>query len=231
MALTRGTAMVVALLLLAAGTSAAKLLPYDKVDLDEFLTETQKGSPDPNRLLLIDWTPVEYWAVVLAQDPTVSKEDREEFIEGAKSHTLIGVADGHISAAGGVTYRSEAWIRSRLRVKDAKGRYYYPLQTDELPSDVRVLLASMGPMMAALVGELGENMHFFAFPNQDSDGKRIDDPRGKGRFLIILGSEEYSYRLPLGSLLAKKTCPTCREKHSGAFSYCPYDGAKLPEPN
>jgi hypothetical protein len=60
-------------------------------------------------------------------------------------------------------------------------------------------------------------------------GRNISDATKEGVYYIEVGEKEFRWKLPLGSLLPPKICPVCKEKLSGAYKYCPWDGTKLPE--
>lgn len=87
----------------------------------------------------------------------------------------------------------------------------------------------MKPLFANMLGPMGQNMVFFLFPSNNKEGQKIADSKKEGSFSVEMGEREFRWRLPLGSLLPPKICPTCGEKLSGAYKFCPWDGTKLPE--
>lgn len=76
---------------------------------------------------------------------------------------------------------------------------------------------------------MGQNLLVFLFPAVGKDNQKIADAKKAGSFAVNIGKLEYKWRLPLGSVVPPKICPKCGEKLSGAYTYCPYDGTKLPE--
>jgi len=80
-----------------------------------------------------------------------------------------------------------------------------------------------------MLGPTGQNTHFFLFPAKNEKGQKIAEAKKEGTFSVELNEREFSWRLPLSSLLPPKICPTCGEKLSGAYKFCPWDGSKLPE--
>jgi len=71
-------------------------------------------------------------------------------------------------------------------------------------------------------------MHFIVFSAVDKAGNRIADPMVKGAFSVKMHNKEFKWKLPLSSLLPAQTCGKCKERLKGNWSFCPYDGAKLP---
>jgi hypothetical protein len=73
------------------------------------------------------------------------------------------------------------------------------------------MLVMMKPVLANMLGPLGQNMHFFLFPAQTKAGARIAGATEKGHFKIKLGENEFTWRLPLDALLPGKVCTGCHE--------------------
>ncbi|MEW6200611.1 MAG: zinc ribbon domain-containing protein [bacterium] len=208
----------------AIGTAANK-----NISLEELIKETQKMSPKPNEMTMVWWIPEEFWQITFSQGE-ISEEDVKELLAVVSPYTIFVVVEGKIGVIGNVTYSSEDEILNKLKVIDTRGVSRVPLIGDETETaDIKTFMSILKPIIANMLGPLGENMHFFLFPSSDEDGKKIYDPMKEGTFTILLGEEEFKWRLPLGSLLSPKVCPKCGEKLSGAYKYCPWDGTKLPE--
>jgi len=76
-------------------------------------------------------------------------------------------------------------------------------------------------------GAGGESTHFYLFRARDEAGREIANARGEGRFSVVVGEMEFAWELPVAAFLPRKVCPDCGRKLSGAFDFCPYDGAEL----
>ena len=200
-----------------------------QVNLNELVSETQKGSQKPDEITLIWWIPEEFWRESFAQDNSITSDGAEEFIKILRPYTLVALVDGKMGTFGGITYRSEADVRKILQIKDRYGTYYSPLGKDKIDSDTSNFLAMMKPMIANILGPMGQNMNFFVFPARDNKGQKIVEAKKKGTFSIKLGENEYRWRLPLSSLLPPKICPRCKEIGSGAWNFCPWCGTELPK--
>ncbi|UCG51919.1 MAG: hypothetical protein JSW58_17430 [Candidatus Latescibacterota bacterium] len=213
--------------LLIFGWVSLSFAQDEKVDINALVQEIQKMSDETDEMTLVWWIPEEFWLVSFAQDPSVTETQTQEFLSVLRPYTIIAVVDGTLGPFGGVTYRPEAEIRSTIRIKDNQGTRYQPLGEDEVGADTKSLLAMMKPVFVNMFGPMGENMHFVIFPAKDKEGRRIGEAKREGAFSVSLGEREFRWRLPLGSLLPPKICPTCGEKLSGAYGFCPWDGAEL----
>ncbi len=199
-----------------------------KPDLPALIRETQKMSASPTRLELVWWIPVEYWRVANAGNPAVSEELKAQVEKVLHNYTLIAVVDADVGLFGSMAFRSKPRIARSLALVDKDGETIAALAEDRVDRDARNLVAAMQPILAGALGNLGKSMHFFFFPAVNSKGRRIAQAKEEGRFTVKLGKTEFSWRLPLGALLPPKICPKCRAKLSGAFKFCPWDGARLP---
>lgn len=214
----------VLLLCLCAGTAAAQA---GRIDFDALTNDTQKSSPDPERMSLVWWIPEEYWRVALSQDPTVTKSETEGFLATVRPYLIFAVADGRIGLSGNVTYKSEQVIRNSLQVIDARGTVYRPIAIEKVEPGTKAVLSMMKPTLTNMLGGLGENLHFVVFTARDAAGQRIADPLKEGAFSLKLGEDLFKWRLPLGSLLPPKSCPADGEQLNGAWKFCPWHGEKL----
>lgn len=219
---------VFAAVLLLCGWVRTGLAQESEVSLNAVLAETQKMSDEVDEMTLVWWAPEEFWQISFAQDPTVTEAEAEEFVEVLRPYTLIVAADGTIGQFGGVTYKSEADIRAGIQIRDNQGTPYRPLSEDKIDADAKNLLSMMKPVLVNIIGPMGQNMYFFLFPSKTKKGQKIADAKKEGVFSVELGERKFRWRLPLASLLPLKMCPTCGEKLSGAYKFCPWDGTNLP---
>ena len=212
----------------AAHASSSTTAQAVRIDIDALTNETQKGSPVPDDATLVWWIPEEFWRGSLTQDPSMTASQVEQFLKVVRPYTVVVVADGKVGPLGGITYKPEPAIRSCIKIRDTDGATYAPLAADAIAADAKNLLSVMKPVLENALGPAGKNMHFFVFPGKSKKGQPIASARTAGSFTILLADREFRWRLPLGSLMPTSACPKCSEKVSGAFKFCPWDGAKLP---
>jgi hypothetical protein len=199
----------------------------DRIDLQMLVQETQKMSQDSKEMTLVWWLPEQFWLASLAQHPTVSKAMTDQFVETIRPYTMIAVIDGKMGAFGGVTYTSEATVRTNTKLEDAVGRSYAPLREDKVDADTKNLMQMMKPVLVNMLGPMGQNMHFILFQSKDKGDRSIADAKRDGSFKVIVGSKEFKFRLPLGSVLPPKYDPKTGEKFPGNYNYNPFTGSKL----
>lgn len=196
--------------------------------LNALIQETQKKSERTGEISFVWWIPQEYWQLSFAQNPTITPEQSEKVLSVFRPYTIIAVVDGKTNPSAGITYRSEGDIRSGIKLKDRSGATYLPLGDEQISVETKSFLAAMKPVLANVLGPMGQNMYFFVFPAQDSAAQDIANATKEGSFSVELGEgRAFSWELPLSSLLSLKTCPACGKKLNGAYKYCPWDGTKL----
>jgi len=132
-----------------------------------------------------------------------------------------------LSEYEGVTFVSEQTLRDSVVLVDGAGNEYRSLPPLDVGPDARNLLAMLQPMLANMMGPMGQNLHFLVFPGLDDAGRRIADASAEGQFAVRVGDEEFRWRLPLGSLLPPKFCPVDGERLNGAWKFCPWHGVEL----
>lgn len=198
-----------------------------RVKANELTQDLQRSSQSTDSLDLIWWIPAEFWEVVLANEQGMDEKTRREFSDLFRSYTVIAAVKGDIGSFGVSSFESEADLREKLRVFDAGGKAYQPIAASKMDRKLSMLIQIMRPMFKNLLGEMGDNLQFFAFPGKGGDGKRLADPLGNGSFKVSVGEETYSYRLPLGSLLIPRRDPNTGEEFPGSYRFNPYTGTEL----
>ena len=220
----RNLALAALLWCLCAGTAAAQAA---RIDVNALTEETQRLHPEANRMTLVWWLPEEFWQATLAEDPTITKAQAEQFLGAIRPYAMFVVVDGKIGTFGGVTYKSEEVIRSTIQVVDVQGGAHRPLPVARVDPDTKMLLSVMKPLLSNMIGKMGENMHFIIFPAKDAAGRKIADASKEGTLSLKLGADVYKWKLPLGSLLPARSCPVDGERLNGAWKFCPWHGEKL----
>lgn len=214
-------AMVVGL---GAVPCAAAGQEYDIIAL---INDTQKQTPDPDRMTVVWWLPEEFWDWSLSQDDTVTEEGAREFLEILEPYTLLGVVDGELGPLGGATFIKPKDLRAMVVLIDAKGNRYTPLSDDAVSADALNLATMMQPILANMLGPMGENFAFFFFKAKAKNGTPVAVATKKGSFSVEVGDQKFDWKTPLGSVLPAKVCPVDGEEMSGAWAYCPWHGKEL----
>lgn len=226
----RGMSVFVLTLILWVSNDTA-IAQKSKVELNALISETQRMSQTEDQMLIIWWIPEEYWRVSFEQNPIWTGNQIEGFLKVLRPYTVIAAVDGKIGAFGGMTFKSDVDIRAIIRTQDNEGTLYSPFKEDQIDADIKNFLSMMKPLLANVLGPMGQNIHFFLFPAKKENGQKIADVKSDGRFSVKLGERYFSWRLPLGSLLPQKICSVDMEKLNGAWKYCPWHGVELMEAN
>lgn len=214
--------VVLVVSLLAGGLAVAK-----DIDLQALTQETQKMSQKSDEMTLVWWIPEEFWSATFAQTPGMTATEADEFLKVIRPYTMLAVMDGKMGAFGGVTYKSEDYVRANARLVDSRNKSYSPLTEDKIDANTKNMLRMMKPIMVNMLGPMGQNMHFLLFPGKTYGGVRIAAANAKGEFAVKLGQKEFKWRLPLDALLPTKMCTGCKEECKGSWNFCPWCGKKL----
>ncbi len=214
-------------LTLAHEKSPKTLRQGSELDMFALTQELQKHSRTAGEATMVMWLPEEFWRASMAQNPTASEAQIEQLVKLIRRYTFIMAVDGTHGPLGGVTYRSEADIRAHIQLRNSNGTFYRPLSEHNIDADTKILLSMFKPVLVNTIGPLGRNTHFFLFPSKNMKGRYIAQAKTEGAFTVRLGEREFSWRLPLSSLVSPKICPVDGEKMSGAWKFCPWHGTKL----
>ena len=220
--MNRGVLLVAAIVALPAMVHGQQA-----ISLQALIQETQKVSEAPNELTIVWWLPEDFWRVSFSQDPSVPPAQVEEFLSVIRPYTIVGIIDGKIGPLGGVTFSRESDVRNSVFLTDIRGRRFAPLRDSEVNADTRVLLQLLKPMLTGMAGPMGENMHFIVFRGVTPDGRAVANPTSQGVFSVSVMGNEFSFRLPLGSLLPQRYDPSTLERFPGNYNYNPYTGQPL----
>jgi hypothetical protein len=200
------------------------------IDIQALIKETQQQSQSKNELTLVWWMPEEFFRAAMSKSQNLPPDKVEELLKPLKVYTILLVIDAKMGMFGKPISKPDAELVAEVQIRDGAGNLYAPLDDKQLNDDAKTFIGIMKPMMANMLGALGESMHFFVFPSHGKEGAIIAQANKEGVFYAEIGKQEFRWKLPLGSVLPRKTCPTCKESMSGAYKYCPFDGTKLPEP-
>lgn len=198
-----------------------------KVNLNALLEETQQTINEGNKIQIVWWIPLEYWEAALREDDSVSEDEIQETLEVLRPYEMFAILNGRVSTFGTVTYKPKDWVKENLSLITSDNAIYTPLDDDDIGFEAQMLLTVIQPILSNMIGSMGENMFFFVFDAQNDDDERILDPLSDDKFVVQMAEEEFTFRLPLGALLAPKKCPVDGEMMNGAWNYCPYHGKKL----
>lgn len=204
---------------------ASAALNASPVDMQQLVQDTQRFTQEARVTKMVWWIPSEFWEVTIEQEPSITKEQKKEFVEALEDYTAFVVVRSKTGVFGGMTNTGRDEIQENISLV-VEGNQMLPLKPDEMSSDASAFYSMMKPMMAQMLGQLGQGMEFFVYPNKRK-GKLIIDPQKEGNFYFELFGEKYDWRLPLGSLLPPRIDPKTGETFPGNYKFNPYTGAEL----
>jgi hypothetical protein len=167
------------------------------------------------------WLPSEYWRFALADTPNIGEEVILDIESKLKGYSLFSVVNSDINPFDG------------FKIKDAvvtivnNNAILTPIPDEEVPADIKELINLLRPTLASMVGQLGEQMIFYVFKNDLEDGTTAISPYNTGKLDVKVNGTGFIYRLPLQSMVEKKTCLEDQEQLNGNWEYCPWHGTKL----
>jgi hypothetical protein len=221
--------LAAAAFLMLAGWVNSATVPTVNVDAKELLHQIQKLSSNNDQMEMAWWLPEDFWTEYALKGRDLTPDQLEQFLKIMRPYTMVAVMHGSIGPMGGVKYTSVDSIRANTRLIDSSGHVYAAYPDSAISPDAINFLQMMHPLLANMMGAMGENMHFLMFPSVDSAGTPLAAARGKGTFTIQMGSTDYKWRLPLEALLGTKICPKCHQECRGSWNYCAWCGTKRPE--
>jgi len=214
--------------LLLAQQAAA---PPVETKIDAIIRETQVTIGGKDTTGFVWWIPTEFWEQSAIEQGGTLEQARNSFA-ALREYTMIIVAVGKVGI-GNINWRSENEIRSGTSLRDSEGQSYQPLQ--EISGDAQGIASIVRPILANVLGPMGQNLHILFFPAKTKSGKAIADPTRAGGFSVILSNlttqkdAEFSWRMPLTSLSPPKFCPAGGERVEANWKFCPWHGVALPE--
>jgi hypothetical protein len=200
--------------------------PIEQVSFDRFTTETQYSSDNMDFVEMIWWLPTEFWKIIYSHDPSIGQDEIDEIVSLVDNYVIAIVIKGKIGMFGGVNYQSYEDLKSHVQVK-YNNELLKIVDHGNLNSDLQNLLSIMKPIMANMLGNMGQNLHFFVFDNPDNKKVLPVKPISNDYLLFSMDGFSADADLPIASLLLEKICPEDKAELNGKWNYCPFHGKKL----
>lgn len=228
--------ILLVVLFLAANAGAVERKGILDIDIDALISDTQPdalGAGD-SHIASVWWIPFEFWQRSLEGDATISETERKELMEVFKGISLIAIAQADVSSAGSLNFYSKDEVAGTMALTyiggDGKKQI---LQTQEPSLELELVLALIKPMLSSVIGDLGEQLHFYVLNDKSKSGSRIVDPYVAGRIDVELAKRNKqvvtaTIETPLNALFIPRKCPNGKEAHV-TWRYCPWTGQKLPD--
>jgi len=194
---------------------------------NSFIKETQNSKSESGKISIAWWIPIEFWELTFQRDKSMSEIQINEFVKLLKPYTIFAIVDGKIGLFGGIEYTPVDSILNTIELIDKDSIAHKPLKTEELNAGIENLLLVFKPILKNMMGQIGENMNFYVFKDENDKKLRIADPYIEGHVRLNYYTQKKQWRTPLGSLLPLKKCTIDNELMNGAWKYCPWHGIEL----
>jgi len=221
------TTLTVLALLPATALAQRTALPLKDVRLDQVAQDTQRTHMGDDTMELVWVIPPVYWHVSAAQQQGLSDADRKQFISQLDDYLLVAMVRGKVGMAGIDAFAGSDTLFGDMRFLDTAGTVHAPMAPSSIPAPLKNLLAILRPVMANMLGPMGDNMHFAVFHARDAKGKPLFDPAADGRVQVRTALDTYTFRTPLGSLLPPRQDASTGESFPGDYLFNPYTGGAL----
>lgn len=204
--------------------------PAGEVDYSTFAKEITQSSYKEQRMKMAVWMPTVYWSIIAEQHSAITPEVLKQIVEMVDDYTIICVVDATMDLeTNRFVPLPESALRKQVALK-VGGKTIKPLYNNELSDDALQIKNIIEPVFAKMLGDLGNGMTILYFRSKDEKGNYIADPYGTTDFTIDLGGELLTYDLPLPSLLHDKICPEDNATFPSNYTYCPFHGKELRDP-
>jgi hypothetical protein len=198
----------------------------DSIDNSELMHDLTLTRSEAGKLTMTMWLPEAFWVTQFKHRGSLSDHGIQEYLAVVRPYTLIAVLDAQL---GITSYRftEPAALSAAVTLEDSHGERYAPLPAESVSDEIRNMIQIFRPIMANMMGAMGQHMEFLVFPSLDKSGRPIADPKSNGVLIAHVGDVAMRYRLPLGSLLVPALDRKTGESFPGSYHYNPFTGDKL----
>jgi len=220
-------------LVAASALEASERKALDAVSTDALSSQGQRVVSDADSLHFIWWIPVEFWEATFAQDASVPEADADEILRVLRPYSMLAVVQADISSLGAFRFFDRDRVADGLSITYAPAGGAKPsrlMPLTDIDADLEVIIGVLRPVLAAAMGNMGENFHFFVLSDVRG-GNRVTSPYELGEIEVSLADGSASgvgtgIELPLDALFVPRQCPDGRPAHV-TWSYCPWGGERL----
>jgi hypothetical protein len=198
----------------------------DEVDIQALVKETQISRQAAGKLDLVWWIPTEFWSESFRRNAAMPALQRDEMIATIDEYVIVAAIESNIGTLGTMSSTSKEDMEKEAKLVVGKVQLS-PIPESELTAGARNFVQIMKPVIANMLGQVGQGLHFIAFKGKNEKGEAVVNPKLPGQLSFKLGEKSFDYRLPLGSLLPAKMDADSGDRFPGNFNYNPYTGKKL----
>ncbi|HYM33821.1 MAG TPA: hypothetical protein VET48_00425, partial [Steroidobacteraceae bacterium] len=187
-------------LLAITGVGAAQA---QEIDLQQLIRDSQIMRQAGQSIDLVWYIPTEYWRESFRKGGGMPPKQRDEMLGAITDFVMIATLESNVGALGVLSSTPKDELEKKM-VLVANNAELHPITEADLPPATKNFIQLTKPLLASMLGQMGEGLHFIMFKGSDDSGKPFVDPRARGRLKVKVGVKEFEFRLPLGSLLPPK---------------------------
>jgi hypothetical protein len=194
--------------------------------VQEIVRDTQRTAESGGAMTLVWWMPQQFWEESLKANPAVPEAVRAQVLSVLADYTVIALLRAKPGATGLAEVQTKEELLKNVRV-ESNGKLIEPLAPEQIAPAAQLVLSQLKPAMAGMVGQVGQAMEFVVYPTKAADGKLQFDALQAGTLKVALFDANFSWRLPLGSLLPARVDKKTGEEFPGNYQFNPFTGDKL----
>ncbi len=191
------------------------------------------SSSDDTHTAVCWWIPVEFWKASLSRDITISEEERCAFLRVLNDFSLLSIAQ--FDMIDKYDYYSKSEIESNIviTVIDKNGNENRLFTMQNINSDFDKIIGMLQLVTGDVLGNFGNNAHFYVLNDKSKRDDRLLNPYNKGELRIQFGRRngeifEGIIKTPINALFVPRICPNGEKAHI-SWKFCPWSGKPLEE--
>jgi hypothetical protein len=194
--------------------------------MQELVRDTQRTAESGGNMTMVWWMPQQFWEESLKANPAMPEAARAQVLSALADYNIIALLRAKPGATGLADVQPKVELFKNARV-EVNGKLIEPMVLEQISPVAQLLLAQLKPAMAAMAGQVGQALEFVVYPAKGADGKLQFDALQPGTLKVSLYDANFSWRLPLGSLLPAKLDKKTGEEFPGNYQFNPFTGDKL----
>jgi len=198
----------------------------------DIAAETARTVQDGAHIANFWWLPPEYW-IRVSQEMSIPDEERAKVARVFRDYVIVGALDADLSEKKAPELASIAEVVKRARFS-RDGQTLEVLH--EVNPEVSKLVPTLVYLLRDSLGKLGDGLRLLPLANLDPKGNPYLSASTRGELVLEYRFKEdgpvhdVRWHAPLTAVAGVRKCPKGGEPLEASWSFCPWHGVKLPEP-
>jgi hypothetical protein len=219
----------------APSNAATSPRTESEIDIAQLVRELQWTASDPNDLSMVWLLPPVLLRTLLVQGSSLTPGAARQAMSVFDPYLVVGVVRGRFDETGAPVLEPAVVIENSVRLVLDTEEVLYPVADPD--SNAVKALIQMERTLAGTLGDLGAHTTFLLFSGTSPSGHAVFPMIDRAAFAVELSAlgplapQRVAWRMPLASLVRDRVCPRCRQGFNGAWTYCPWSGELLRDPD